>query len=1353
MYKLIRTFKKHKTRNIICFLLTIIFTFQSINLHTTYSNSAVTGGTGGAGPNTSQPIKGTDYLSISTSFSNQFDAYLLSFVEVETNENSITKETLIATGLVKSPNVSTELNSNYKMYIHSDGWIVSKITMVEGKYAYLDCQLKSLSEYLADTKIITSRYIADIKATDESTIGMSTEEVLAYYVQNNETTQAFNDLVWDMGGGSNNGLVYTNPLDYDYHYIVDCIKAGTLALHVEPIILDKTNEVAYTSAQYGLLCIQGLYGKTEATATNGGYLGQTPAVSNIFTRIAHLKHIEVAPGPTQVTKAIKAYDNPKELTTTLSGSNYKTSPNDLINACGIYIIKLVPKETTADIPSLDMNIPATDFYIKDLEIVPNEDGEPITILQGAGENGTDRALVNVRLTGGYNFEDFKWYETDGDIKAIAFTQDEELETEINNAGVTAKALEYNALERLVLDKEFIEKSTSSPLLSAFKDSVKVLISSLVNSNSKIFEGTSGNWLRLKTENIKITRDSGSGLRNFSALQDVINEEIKTLLNNGLKNQVGEDQAQYISGISGLELEWYETDLTYTFLKNDSRIKFDVFIKTESQIEAGLDTGIISDTVHITEAMDQAGVNALSPGILLTPTGTKSSEDGIISLYFDITPERQEELDKSNYLMVQGNINWVDENNRLEHVYGNQEKNDYDKWGRTEDPQNHVQGGYGWTNNWQREYITLPKPNLTAIDLTAYHLIDNHSICVEAAGVIATLPATYGSTISSEHTIKVFTSDGTLIGEYTEQFKDKAEGETVEMEVCIKIPDNIDETNFLVTYEINPNQLYPKAETTFDDNYLYATVPIGDGEINWKATDITHEYTIRDTGSSYIYDLSFIGKGTLAENGVSTNKIHTGLQITVTEVGNSSNNQTYESVSPDVSVGEIIQFNTANSGQFSVEVGTNEVKYIEVTFTINHNKDQPEKETTFDDNTVTIIITLEGPQETITPPSFDIPLATTLDCVYDVKNGEVIDLYNLASFTVPMPRDEVWGKKRLQYDFVLKYCIAGTYDCHEPEEGVNRYGASSVPSGIQGYTNKNPDNILDQFQSYPYDVSYSYFEYTKVGNTIQRKLTTKVAPMYTVGYERDKHQVGSDDDGNPIYCYYTYLLVYKLSDTLYTDYTVYIDESYTANVNNSRTYSTEAQNTTYDKVVTAGKGIQTTVRTEVVTDWPYEMNWGGHFVYSVASGENNHDKTVGGYYASENGHSPALEVVNYTEDGTLRGQGYYTLTNSTIDYTQLPLRHYTFKLRANENGIREVYTNVNYPEVKIVNSNNYTGLTTNSVVYLDSVVNPYTNQNMKIYTNSELSSKSGQKIGICYTDKLIPISNFYNDIYSSISIDG
>lgn len=1346
-----------------------------VNGNPTQTPRDVGDGGSSSGGNTGSTANGK-YPVINTK---EFPGYLYTIVKTETDETTLElkRETPIASGIVVAKNSSNGRDrlSKTKMLLLNDGGTYrypSKLGILQlmkiqndfRQYALTDLKLTDLGSGIIVKDILQSKILPQIKMSDSS-FGITPEQAVESFLQekgNNGTYKNdFHEFFYEILKARKFSYVGRDEENiYNQKVLDQLFTDGSIALHIEPIIIDDTSQVSYTASA---LAIHQLRGDLRNNANknfnsllnsaNGGYIGAVPVVTDTFIRRAHLTAKGTTPGVNQVTRSIKSYKNdlsdlsPKVRAGSGSTANYKTSPLRLIDSAGIFILKRQYKPSKVS-SELEVNVPATDFYLSEFRVVPAPDGNPIEFLKGQGKNGDDLARIKVKVKGGYNFKKFPWKETEGDLTGIGLQGSKPNEdikgtraVDLNMMGKTTRVKDMKTFDKKELKTILKPYSPSSPRLELQQSRnnyiARLNITPILNQSAS-----------------QINNDKQSLIKRTSTPVRTIKPDTT------FKKQLETLTKKLGYSASAFELAWNPAPLTRDFVAKDKRMIFEVFIKSTNQVNNGSASGIVSDKIPLSQVMDKMRISKLdgSEGEL-TPTGNKSKEDGIIVLEFDMNPTIRTELERSTGLVLQAQINWVDDKQQASHSYTG------DPWKRTEAPLNHAQGGYGWSNNWKRLEIQLPKPNLVATTIKATHNLDDNTLCIDATGILDELPASFGKTLNTTQTINVYDSKGALLQTKTETVKGLKLKDTFSQKLCVPIANK--GKDFTFEYIINKDKRFPKGESNFDDNIQIGNITVGQGEIDWIASKIDYEAPVRSTGKSYIYDISITGEGYLGRNDLSKNKISTYSKLDISEVGSNKTYGDLKQNNPKLSVGQ--KFRHTSDKTISVEVGINQTKFIEAKFTVNPDKDRPKKEQTFTNNVVTRVIQLDGPK----PPELTIPTDSPdpVDpayCLYDDTSGRPIDLYNLASFTVKMPREEVWGRKIPTYHQIASYRSSGGYACHPYEGGRDELGALSVPKNHKYYGDyyRRGDNIKDSLQSAPYDYSYSYFTYDDKG---LRTLNTRVIPRYISNTTYHEHVYRYDEiTGKPIMCSYAITTVSELDKDLDTSYTVFIDDVYTNSKDKSRTYSTEAQNTKNDKVFTAGKGIQTLVRTRVVTEWPYKMNWGGMFNYSVASGLNKHDQApfaTEGYKVSSSSRSaPKIEAVNYKETYSLRSKGYYTVDNeNTFEYSSLPLRQYVFKLKKNELGIRERYTNVNYPEVVINSSTNYRGLSTNSIIFLDAVGTD--TRKFKIVTDGAMSYKTNRgkitggsgfashKIGICYKDKLVPISNYYNDIYSEINIKG
>ena len=211
-----------------------------------------------------------------------------------------------------------------------------------------------------------------------------------------------------------------------------------------------------------------------------------------------------------------------------------------------------------------------------------------------------------------------------------------------------------------------------------------------------------------------------------------------------------------------------------------------------------------------------------------------------------------------------------------------------------------------------------------------------------------------------------------------------------------------------------------------------------------------------------------------------------------------------------------------------------------------------------------------------------------------------------------------------------------------------------------------------------------------------------------------------------------------------EFVIRFDEEYTYDSQNSRTYSTEAQGTKYDKQITAGKGFQQTIRTRLITDYPGEIEYSGATIYSVASGANNHNK--GPYNTVQ---LECTDRIDEQDISKISSLGFPTTFAAEAEYHTKMERYAVFNMVKNKSsvgGIREAYTNVNYPDSYLTPNNNtpaplnyitdYLGLRTYSIINIT---------NKTVLDNSSPDGQ-GLKFGICFKDNMIVLGNYHNDYW-------
>lgn len=1435
---------KFKTK-CLCFLLSFTFLLQTLGISlipitTIFALDASSGGSAENGSANTGSLTPDADIKLAT----EYIGYLVSFVEIETESADsygtpqITSEQVIGTSLVTTSQANANTLSNSYMYLHNlYKCSMSKLNAIEllngggvsdnnTSINLGNFQLSSISLNYGNNIIISDNiYKLSTKTKTD------TEAMFKYYigVGAGETGGSIQEPLQNLLDEilNNDGVAFTNTHKYDKEYVLNILNKGSLVIHVEPILAETSPyKIAYTAAQLGVYALDkttssssivgGNLRQTPSSASSlyafgGKYLGWVPFTTDAFLYAPHLTTANTKPGILQQSASIQGWDTLSDIPkTTNSDNQYKLRPYELITKIGIYTIRFASTITSQ--PPI-VNIPNTDFMLTELEAVVDETGSYLNLETGE---------IKLKVVGGYNGEEFPWQEPTGKIEAVGLPSD--------NINLNTRSVAFTFEERSMLD--------TSPTISEFSN-LQRAIKSITIPQEEI-------------DNVEVEIQA-DGSRIASELQENVRKLVEDKYSEQGK-EISESEEEEVLDFTALELEWKDADLTTTdsIIPIDERIEFQVYLKTESQVLANSSNGLVSTTQPLIEILNQQGMDSLSGNTYVELSPNKNSDgsyndDGTVSLFIPTdNKELMEEIDKSSYILATAWINYVPVDDRTTHYY------EGDQWKRTESTE-HKDGGYGWDNNYMTFKIEIPRPNFTAVSIEADYDASSNELCGTATGILAELPS-YLTSISTEHKITITNENGDVLFEKVLQAKDLQLNDELKFEFCFTLPElpsATKETEYFVTYEINPDQDQPKAETTFDDNYTMGSIIIG-GEFNWEATNISIYPNLSQTGTSaYIYDLTLIGKGELDKNSISS-KVPTATSYEFKIwIGDNKDPIVYTGTTDELLPNETTQESPPETIRVSVPVDTTVT--VRVQFTLNYDKDLPEYESTYDDNTIETSIVLGGPISAANKPiSLDPPTVTSFDCVYPTQDGD-IELSDVGYFQQDMPREETWGYKLLEtglgsytnlgimwHSPISHYTYgpsAGAQDIYlstavreyAEQHGISNYsttdilGASLVPYGEDGYTNFRSDGIPDIFQvsvdgyngeylnylqaqedydnayssyitakeqydrqdslteheqqrleilrSYaeskledlntakkylsehlvnnnPLDYTYTYFVYDK--DTDEVYLKRDIVERFKLD-KNDNHStyyITTDEDGNPYQVWGTCVLneVYELNPTLTTQYLVKLDTSYTNNTSNSRTYATESLGTKYDKIFTSGKGIQTTVRVKILTDWNYDMNWGGHFVYSMASGENNHNKEV------FNKTTPMLEVTSTSTAKATAYNDYNYDPNdiandkqpSNVGCTTKSIRKYTFNLEKNtssKGNIREVYTNVNYPEGKVTGTNSFTGLKTKSVVYLYSVKTPISDE-------TKITSTTNTLFGMCYNDNLFPISNYYNDMWAS-----
>lgn len=1183
---------------------------------------------------------------------------------------------------------------------------------------------------------------------------------------------------------------------------LELMETGNLSLHVEPMAQERvkgnetptTKKVNYTASQY-VMYDKNNPDKRKFKTT--GYWGDTGKTLRRFLMgSAYINAEMMGGGKMKLTNFLDPIESQtyKDAAATSSGNKASAYQYFTDYATGIYIIKLIPKEPETDFPQqdLEINIPSSDFILDKLEPAQNDNGMVVDFAKGE---------LHLNVTGGFNGSERTpnwpgqpWEETKGKL--------------VREFGLPLSPKQFKEVEfKCKIHKKVLlpQKQDSFNQIEQ-QTKVKGLAKALDDAINKVFPGGQLPQKYLNNPGVIIAPD---GCRIFPTMQGELAEVMTKQLESSIPEveepkppeQPSEDydpaeaQEEYekavearqktIEGLSkftALKLEWEDAkEFPKQILQQDERMKFQIYVMGDSQLGSG--KGLASANIPITQAMQSAGISSLKADEYTKIEVKTDGNDHVVLKWDPNDPELKKAIDTSQSLIVRASINWVEPEERITHSYTS------DKWLRTEDI-------HGWENNALEIRLKMPRPNLIAKSVTPRYDEEKGQICIEGVGVVETLPPGQ-NTISSDHRIQLLDKDGNIVGEKTIPFKDKPIGQPIPFpEICFDVPkpEGNKEETYYVRYKINPSEKIPENETTYKDNEVENEIIIG-GEFNWKALEVSavSVNTTPNDIEKYVYKVVPSGRGMLEKNKLKqTPTYETTHIIRIWEKGNEASKVELEELNtPKMAEGDKVDYFTENSATF--EVGRHQTKTIVLEYEINPTQQKPDFEITYEDNVVRNEIILKGPTYT-TPPPNNIPV-NNLACEYptsgDPSGNEKLD--DMGSWTLSMNFREKWGYKEPKYTRPTKWAS----DRHDPNQTDN-LGASPTPETMPGY-GPMPDGIFDHIQVWkPFDVTYSYYTYTGKDQHMTPTVNTKIIPTYiketaSVNHLTDKnvlpgvgpgwidcegqesgycpdlsyhHCPGhweTGEDGKQISipcpenghcaCVKRYCTKHRgvfISEYLDTTYYYAFDQEYTDDIKNSRTYSTQAEGTKDDKIFIPGKGIKTTVRTKMVTDWIYPINYGGHFAYSVASGPNSHNQPRAGQTGEQaylhpefKPRTPLLEVMDRRET---TNKDFINPTHTKPWDNKNHLRYTVNELEKNPlsvGQVREAYTNVNYPEAKILSNGKVAGLDTLSLFYIKSIEPP----GGKIV--GDITNDAGNKMGLCYKDTLIPISNYYNDYWSKV----
>ena len=741
---------QHRLNRLLALVLITVFVITSIPLE------IFAKGTGGGTGTDYNPNPGSG-VGVPNTTTDNIIAYTVSLVDVQYENGVIKRENVMGSMVIKGkPDRAYHKVDDTWIYGVGDPKTLAyrPATKIDFQTNYNKIKLVHASKMkmpIGDTNLLYKLNIGK----------NNTEEAVKYY-----TDGKGNDAIFDNIPKNLNDIIYylhQNMVfegSYDIGTVLNGVKNGTIAMHVEPMMQEfKPVRITYTAAGYAEYKED--THKGDSNRPKGGkarlknYFSQTPIIGNALTSVAHIKSHQSGTSTTSLSNKVEGYD------TFTKGVDTK-DVNFLKKKAGIYIIKLIPKDNSTKHPT-EINIPPTDFHMTTLKPVPNEDGLLIDLEKGeitldvrGGYNGDTRGYGeggntnvdedgnNSNLAGADNssitYKGHPWKETDGSLMEntipILFAK-----TASNKDSLTKISCPIHGAYAVPIEDDRLESEFGIPGLARV-------------FNYSVFPND-----RLEQEWVENPRGivADDGCRIFPELQEYLHEKtIEAIENNSSMSQHLNSKVREALKINGLKLDWNERNITKEFLEKDDRIKFQVYLQTDYQKLQGKGEGIVSYNEHITETMDKNNVNSL-PGNKSLKLKVQNNDNGTLTLKWDPNdPKIKEALEYSKSIFVTASINWIEPEDRQTHAYTD------DKWLRTESiNSNNIQGGNGWINNSLQFELRIPRPNLTAIEVTPRYDEEREMICIEGVGFIdKLLPGQ--KTISSDHTIRLYDDKFTLI---------------------------------------------------------------------------------------------------------------------------------------------------------------------------------------------------------------------------------------------------------------------------------------------------------------------------------------------------------------------------------------------------------------------------------------------------------------------------------------------------------------------------------------------------------------------------------------------------------------
>lgn len=1132
----------------------------------------------------------------------------------------------------------------------------------------------------------------------------------------------------------------------------------------------------YPFSGYDLYPVGSLVGGTRAWMTS-----VAPIMLNAITTSAVLMRDSFKPfqnsgelGVGEIPHMnIGIFKDKAEAETYLNFGKGKTfSPYNLIKYGGVWLA-FTPQDWYNPPNTINMNTPKTDFKIEKPEIVEFD-------------QSTGRMVLDI--SGGYNpiTPEYTWRypEIKKDIFAVTSTAKMKNLLNHNNQPYPAE---------LGVDSTY-DKESSTAGDGSYKDLLKNANSNIISDEVKSqLESTLGS---ISTETEPIGSDklisqylAGMSQKDFSkktpygateypGMRNVVENKVRSRLAGIVDDKIIKNIAGLINSIS-VELptynetkfkDMYDSPSYGSLFGTDDRVTIKVIGYTDTGIK------LFEEEKHLKDiALDNGYTDYNQVDLFSTYTPLNLMTPGNADKYLVIeglTTANHPEMATAGGVIVEARINWVDADNQKQHFYWGDQY-----WKRTETLPDVSPEGLGWSNNVAKTDVVLEKSNLKAVEITPTwtgqdeHLDDKDRVIgytnyfkAEATGIVDTLVT---PTVNTTHTLIAYVQDNygnlTEINRVSQVVNNLKEGDEVHLTITgSHYVDYRDESKILFVYEINPTRKEPIEETTFNDNKISAGLNYSNA-VDWIAKNITYDVTEKSsTDKAKTYDISLNGVSTLQTNRKAYNAIQ-DIYISYDDGDNKNWTKVASKETGNTTVGGSMTAVLRN-----ISVPANKTKIVFIRYTINLPLANPLYELKVNNNTVETAVVLGGPipeDQTIGFPK--------LTCSFTLSGYDTqFNAVPTGTFIEDRPITEQYGRLvniryNGNYRSSVYSCDSGEDSKGNPTDEANNYGngISGGSSSSQSNERNGIDDAVEQYWkgSTTYTTRYLRGKSpTKDPNDTINKYSNKtnldlVEYVQTVDYcEGDSwtshhtHYVGTDSEGNSIYdhCYDTHVDSYSLSPIQTKEFTVKFDEEYTYNDSSSRTYSTEAQGTKYDKQITAGKGFQQTIRVRILTDYPGDFDFSGATVYSMATGAGNHNKNPLNVVKLE----PTSQITSSIDkvqrlnfplaSGSPKG--------ARVEYHDKMERYVTFQLVKNPksvNGIREAYTSVNYPDSYLTPENNkpapkshitdYMGLKTYSIITINNVT--------PTDTSSDL--QRGIRFGICYKDNMIVLSNYHNDTWA------